>query len=154
MEPGHQFEWAWLLERWGRLRNEEDAKKAARTMFRLAVRDGVDRKRGVAINALLDDLAVHDPAARLWPQTERIKAAAILVEAESDLDQRSSLLTELSDGIRGLELYLDTPTPGLWRDRMTESGAFVEEAAPASSFYHIVCAIAELTRYIEGGLGQ
>ncbi len=33
---------------------------------------------------------------------------------------------------------------GLWRDKMMADGTFVEEAAPASSFYHIVCAIYEL----------
>ncbi|TWB25999.1 hypothetical protein FBZ91_1477, partial [Nitrospirillum viridazoti] len=29
-------------------------------------------------------------------------------------------------------------------DRLNPDGTFVEEAAPASSFYHIVCAIQEL----------
>src|SRR5690606_3407938 len=32
LEPGHQFEWAWLLERWGRLRSRSDAKAAARRL--------------------------------------------------------------------------------------------------------------------------
>ena len=45
---------------------------------------------------------------------------------------------------RGLLKYLDTPLRGLWRDKMNVDGTFVEEPAPASSFYHIVCAIAEL----------
>jgi mannose-6-phosphate isomerase len=44
--------------------------------------------------------------------------------------------------------YLDTPVAGLWRDRMQLDGSFVDEPAPASSFYHIVCAIAELDRAI------
>ncbi|PTT76204.1 mannose-6-phosphate isomerase, partial [Pseudomonas sp. HMWF010] len=42
--------------------------------------------------------------------------------------------------------YLDTPTPGLWRDKLTPEGAFIEEPAPASSLYHIVAAIQELQR--------
>jgi mannose-6-phosphate isomerase len=42
--------------------------------------------------------------------------------------------------------YLDTPTPGLWRDTMDERGAFVEQLAPASSFYHIVSAALQLRR--------
>jgi mannose/cellobiose epimerase-like protein (N-acyl-D-glucosamine 2-epimerase family) len=32
VEPGHQFEWAWLLERWGRARGEASAIAAARRL--------------------------------------------------------------------------------------------------------------------------
>jgi len=42
---------------------------------------------------------------------------------------------------QGLMLYLDTPLRGVWRDKFHPSGAFTREPAPASSFYHIVCAI-------------
>jgi mannose-6-phosphate isomerase len=45
--------------------------------------------------------------------------------------------------MRALALYLDVDTPGLWRDRSLPGGGFVEEPAPASSLYHIACAIAE-----------
>jgi mannose-6-phosphate isomerase len=31
-----------------------------------------------------------------------------------------------------------------WRDRRREDGAFVDEPAPASSLYHIICAVAAL----------
>jgi mannose-6-phosphate isomerase len=44
--------------------------------------------------------------------------------------------------------YLDTPTPGLWHDAMDERGAFVEQFAPASSFYHIVSAALQLQRMV------
>ena len=47
---------------------------------------------------------------------------------------------------RSLMKYLETPTPGLWRDTMDERGAFVEQLAPASSFYHIVSAALQLQR--------
>jgi mannose-6-phosphate isomerase len=43
-----------------------------------------------------------------------------------------------------MEGYLRTPTPGLWFDQMRVDGSFVDEPAPASSFYHLVAAIAEL----------
>jgi mannose/cellobiose epimerase-like protein (N-acyl-D-glucosamine 2-epimerase family) len=53
-----------------------------------------------------------------------------------------------AEGAEGLLQYLRTPVPGLWRDKLKPDGAFVEEAAPASSFYHIVCAIAEMDRVV------
>jgi len=144
VEPGHQFEWAWLLERWARLRDRPDARAAARRLFEIGRTHGVDRARGVAFDQLLDDFSIHQPKARLWPQTERIKAAVILAGSADTPEDKAAYLTEAVAAIAGLKLYLATPTPGLWRDKMQPDGAFVEEPAPASSFYHIVCAIEQL----------
>jgi mannose/cellobiose epimerase-like protein (N-acyl-D-glucosamine 2-epimerase family) len=145
VEPGHQFEWAWLLERWARLRDRIDAHQAAVRLFEIGAQHGVDRKRGVAVDQLLDDFSIHRSNARLWPQTERIKAASILLETAEGA-QAAMYRDELIQGIAGLNLYLDTPLAGLWRDKLTADGTFIAEPAPASSFYHIVCAIAELER--------
>lgn len=135
VEPGHQFEWAWLLERWGRLRGREDARAAARRLFATGAK-GVDAGREVAINELWDDLTVRDANARLWPQTEHLKAALIL-------DEPAAALTAAN----GLARYLETPLRGLWRDRLRPDGGFVQEPAPASSFYHIVCALQALAAW-------
>ena len=131
VEPGHQFEWAWLLARWAKLRDDEPARAAAARLFAAGKR-GIDG-RGVATQQLLDDGSVHDAVARLWPQTERIKAAVIFGDNE-----------EAARAIAGLKLYLDRPVAGLWWDKLKPEGGFVQEPAPASSFYHIACAIAEL----------
>ena len=72
-EPGHQFEWAWLLARWGRMRGRDDALMSAKNLVLLGERHGVDPARGVAFNEIWDDLRPKDRNARLWPQTERIK---------------------------------------------------------------------------------
>ncbi|MBW3616540.1 MAG: AGE family epimerase/isomerase [Proteobacteria bacterium] len=145
VEPGHQFEWAWLLERWGRLSGSEDAKRAARRLFDIGLR-GVDPRRGVAVNELWDDLSVRSDRARLWPQTEWLKAAVLFAD-----DQRSS--AEVETAARGLLRYLHTPRHELWRDKMEADGSFVSEPAPASSFYHICSAILELERGLRGAEG-
>jgi mannose-6-phosphate isomerase len=138
IEPGHQLEWAWLLIRWGRLRGRADALAAAKRLFEIGTGPGLDLGRGVALQQLLDDFSVHDPVARLWPQTEWLKAALALSTDDP------SLADQVADAAAGLKLYLDTPVTGLWWDRLQPSGRFIDEPAPASSFYHIVCAIAEL----------
>lgn len=43
---------------------------------------------------------------------------------------------------RALSRYL-TPV-GLWRDKMLESGDFIDEPAPASSLYHIMAAYSQV----------
>jgi mannose/cellobiose epimerase-like protein (N-acyl-D-glucosamine 2-epimerase family) len=40
--------------------------------------------------------------------------------------------------------YLNTPVPGLWLDLRLPSGELVDSPAPASTFYHLVGAIAAL----------
>ena len=134
IEPGHQFEWAWLLERWGRARGEPRALAAARRLYLNGLR-GVDPARNVAINALWDDFSVRDGAARLWPQTEHLKAALVLGSE-----------VEVLRAARGLAQYLDTPARGAWRDKLRPDGTFVDEPAPATSFYHLMVAILELKR--------
>lgn len=130
VEPGHQFEWAWLLERWSR-RGRPDVLVPARRLYAAGLRGVLGQ--GVAINVLEDGALPLDCSARLWPQTEYLKAALRLGGADEALSAANAL-----------RRYLDTPVPGLWRDKLSPDGTFLEEPAPASSFYHIMCAALEL----------
>ncbi len=49
--------------------------RAALKLIDIGEQHGV--RNGLAINSLLDDFSPHDAGARLWPQTERLKAAAL-----------------------------------------------------------------------------
>ena len=144
VEPGHQFEWAWLLARWARLRQRPDALEAARRMAALAEANGVHD--GLAINALWDDLTVKDDAALLWPQTERIKAWVALAQAAEDEVEQRACLDRVAAAASGLRRYLNTLVPGLWFKEWSPVGGFAREPAPARYLYHIVCAIHELLR--------
>lgn len=140
VEPGHQFEWAWLLTRWGARRGRGDAIEAARRLYGVG-RKGVDPIRGVAIDALRDDLSVRSGSARLWPQGEWLKAGLLLAET-AEGDDRATYVRDAGDALRALQSYL-LPN-GLWWDRLAGDRRFVEEAAPASSLYHIMSAYDQL----------
>ncbi|MDP3080262.1 MAG: AGE family epimerase/isomerase [Brevundimonas sp.] len=140
VEPGHQFEWAWLLTRWGRLRSDSWGLEAARRLF-AAGEHGLDRARGVAIDELDEALQPRSFRARLWPQTEWLKAALILSETVEG-DEHRGLLDSAAAAFDGLWLYLGPD--GLWRDKLGPDGAFETEPAPASSLYHIVAAYRQL----------
>jgi mannose-1-phosphate guanylyltransferase/mannose-6-phosphate isomerase len=135
IEPGHQFEWAWLLTRWSGMRGYPCGEVVARRLFDVG-RGAFDPRRGVVVNTLGPDLSVRDAGARLWPQTEHIKAALVLGEQEAALQAAN-----------GLVAYLDTPARGVWRERMRPDGGFVEEPSPASSLYHLYLAIRELAQH-------
>lgn len=134
IEPGHQFEWAWLLERWHRHAGDARAHNAALRLFEIALR-GIDPARHVAIDTLSTDLSPRGVGARLWPQTERLKACVIFRDAHP------AAAAGASDACIGLGRYLDLPAPGLWPDKMRADGTFQDEPAPATSLYHILCAV-------------
>jgi mannose-6-phosphate isomerase len=139
--PGHLYEWAWLLMDWA----DADASTlvSALHLTEVAERIGVDGD-GYAIFAVDAELRPIDRGARLWSQTERLRACARAAALTDD----GALWTATLQACQALEAFLQTPTPGLWRDWRDETGAFREEASPASSLYHIAGAMVELARLV------
>jgi len=143
VEPGHQFEWAWLLTRWGQSRGNAEAVVAAERLFEIGLKHGICPTRQVAIMSILDDFTTHDATARLWPQTEWLKSSLRLASISGGIKQ-AYYRAAAEKACIAMMRFLEVPTPGLWRDKMVADGSFVAEPAPASSFYHIACAIDEL----------
>lgn len=137
VEPGHQFEWAWLLLRAPGLCRDEAIQVATR-LVDVGERRGV--RHGVAINALRDDLTPYDRQARLWPQTERLKAALAMMKVSPQEPRHCSMAT---DAALSVLRFLDTDLPGLWYDLLGADGEFLNQPSPASTFYHIVSAAGE-----------
>jgi mannose/cellobiose epimerase-like protein (N-acyl-D-glucosamine 2-epimerase family) len=137
IEPGHQFEWAWLLLRCEN-RHPVPLRQTALRLISIGDRFGV--LNGVAINALYDDFTVKDANARCWAQTERLKAALLAASMTSIPQYWSMAKTAATSLLR----YLNTSVPGLWLDEQLPSGEFRESTAPASTFYHLVGAIEAL----------
>ena len=148
VEPGHLFEWGWLLLRWAIGSHDAELERNALRLIEVADR-GVHSQRQVALNALAlhgDTLVVRDARARLWPQTERIKALTLAARLTGD----PRYIASATEALRALRLYLDVPMQGLWRDVMDADGSFVVEPTPASSFYHLVGAARECDAYVRG----
>ena len=145
-EPGHNFEWAWLLFRWQKVTGD-DTRPLARRLIDFAETKGVDEARKVAVNQLAADGRLLDAVARMWPQTERLKAA-LAHAADSQGEEKRLAEARAAEACAAIFRYLDTPVKGLWRDKLNPDGSFVEEPAPASTFYHIICAFSELRAYV------
>jgi mannose-6-phosphate isomerase len=137
IEPGHHFEWAWLLlrcERWLPLPLRDKALRL------ISIGEEFGVHNGVAINALYDDFTVKDANARLWPQTERLKAALLAAALTNEPRYRSMAEAAAMSWIP----YLNTPLPGLWLDVRLPNGELLDGPAPASTFYHLAGAIVAL----------
>jgi len=141
VEPGHQFEWSWLLARWCRGGNDKVVFNVALRLAQIGEDYGVDAVRGVAINSLDGCLELRDGQARLWPQTERIKAWHELSRHElSSPYVHEMASSRLLRATQGLGKYIVDIPPGLWNEAMDLDGEFIDQPVRASSLYHIVCA--------------
>lgn len=151
VEPGHQFEWAWLLRRWGMLRNRPEALAAAARLAEIGEGSGVDPTQDLVMNELNADLTVRDGLFRLWPQTERLKAhVSALIDAPDAMAQ--AVAADLAvRAARGLRRYFNHPVPGSWWEHLGRDGRphDPDEPARASSLYHITCAIGELGHQLD-----
>lgn len=153
LEPGHQFEWAWLLWQWHDRHGDEQADTMAHRLYGIATTHGLS-ETGQAIDAIDARLVPRARALRLWPQTERLKAA-IALAGRTKGEIRHAALLHATQALACLDPYLDTPTAGLWHDRLAADGQVAGVApAPASSLYHIVCALDYADQYARIHLSQ
>jgi mannose-6-phosphate isomerase len=131
LAPGHQFEWAWLLDRL-RQAGGRDRSEAVGELVAFGERYGIDAT-GFALDEIWPDGSVKSAEARLWPQAERLKAA--LMRRDDGAAAQAA---------RALNAYLDVPVRGAWRDARLPDGDWRGGPAPASSAYHIVSALQTL----------
>lgn len=130
-EPGHQFEWAFLLHRAARALGGDHREASAR-LYRFGESHGIHGGRAIFSTDAVG--GVVDGSARLWAQTERLRTMLTFADTMPEGQAEAAALESL--GV--LRRYLDVPVKGLWRDRIDADGTLIDEPAPASSFYHIV----------------
>ena len=145
VEPGHHFEWVWLLDRLEALEPNDSTRALAARLFDFGRRFGVDADGGV-----FDQLdRAGQPLAqskRLWPQTERVKAWAARARATGDADLRR----ELEAGLRYCFARHVDPTTRGWHEQLARDGRVLSDAQNATSVYHIVLAIDEASECLGG----
>lgn len=146
LEPGHQFEWAWLLHRWSKQSDNPQLAEVAARLFDVG-RAGIDTKRGVAVLQMNERFDPLTDTARLWSQTEWLKAAAVLASDASPEHVQTYELS-LHSAVIALDRFLHGAPGGLWFDKMTKTGDFVVEDVPASSLYHIIGAVEALEAHL------
>jgi mannose/cellobiose epimerase-like protein (N-acyl-D-glucosamine 2-epimerase family) len=158
VEPGHQFEWAWLLMRWAEspystVAERPTCRLAARRLIEIGEKWGVDSGRGVVINEIWDDMTTKDARAKLWPQTERVKAWCAMLGAAATLAEAEHACHKIVIAAEGLAKYLRPEAPGLWHETYSANGGFPPGPSKASSLYHLVGAIDVLQKTASARLG-
>jgi mannose/cellobiose epimerase-like protein (N-acyl-D-glucosamine 2-epimerase family) len=142
VEPGHHYEWTWLLHRYRAL-GGGDLTATGAALYAFAERHGVDPESGGIIDAVAPDGTATRRSRRFWPQTEALKAHAARLAATGD-----PALSERLDGqIDALmRAHVDGAADGAWREHLDADGAVLVPELPASSLYHVTLAVAETIR--------
>jgi len=140
-EPGHQFEWAWILSAYQRLTGS-DMREYVGGLTEFAESNGVDPVSGITFNLVRDDGLVLDRGSRIWPNTERIQAAVAMFERHGQdprpiFEQSGHLL---------LSRFLGPAAPGAWQDQLGPDGEAMAETIPSSTLYHLFIAFTEMLR--------
>lgn len=139
-EPGHHFEWAYLLHRADALLGG-NTEVAQRGLEKFAATFGVDSRRGVAVFSLQPDGRLLDARARLWAQTERLRLALLRLQG---MEGSTAAEAGVLEAFATLRRFLDVSRSGLWQEWMQEDGRFAPGPSPASSFYHLMSALGDL----------
>jgi len=140
-EPGHHFEWAWLLANYANNRSQPDFFLIAHKLYASSLARGINRATGLSFNRISKFGSPLDCATRSWQQTEIIKAAMALDQVPGP-DLKPEIEARIG---RLFRWHIDPAPKGLWIDAIDAKGRGLSRNVPASILYHLVCA---LTNYI------
>ncbi|MCH2548725.1 MAG: AGE family epimerase/isomerase [Alphaproteobacteria bacterium] len=149
VEPGHHYEWVWLLYQFESLGCITD-RSLAEKLYQFAEKFGVEQTteptKGLIFDSVMRSGIDLDDNKRLWCQTESIKAQTARLELELDKTSETRLEFLLD---RLFKLYLINDT-GLWREHIARDGEPIRHSVPATSFYHLFIALTEVLRVRDG----
>jgi mannose/cellobiose epimerase-like protein (N-acyl-D-glucosamine 2-epimerase family) len=131
-EPGHHFEWVWLLHLYENL-SDIDTSQHRTSLFQSGCQGF--RSDGILFDEVSLDTGPVIRSTRLWPLTEAIKAVLISPTMESGLPTANSCWTSTQN------LFIAPAPVGCWHDHFNENGSLLVDFVPASTLYHIVCAV-------------
>lgn len=143
VDPGHHYEWTWLLNKYEKLSGEKTV--SLNEIFHYGeIHVG---KWGLAYEFLLPDGTVVKSTHRMWAQTEQIKAQLTLYE-------RTGKISHFKKAVKSVETFFKVfchpDIPGVWYDCFDEEGSLVSKKSPASTLYHLYVGFQEFIRVGEG----
>ena len=144
VEPGHHYEWVWLLGQYERMSNQIVEPEKS-TLYAFANQWGRNQNTGLVIDAVDRSGSLRDAAARIWPQTEAIKAHVLMAEqGRAAGAQAGATIVQITNNL--LERFFARKPAGTWTDHFAAGGEAKGDRIPSSTLYHIVTAYSELDR--------
>jgi mannose/cellobiose epimerase-like protein (N-acyl-D-glucosamine 2-epimerase family) len=144
VEPGHHFEWVWLLDQYERLTGAAMSADIDR-LYSFARRHGEDQRTALVWDVVGRKGEARRRSTRLWPQTEALKAHAVMTERGTGGAERIPLVV----GNLLTRFFRGCPA-GTWIDQFDASGGPTVDKIPTSSFYHVMMGFAALDKLANG----
>lgn len=138
-EPGHQYEWAWLLHRFADLGGDPSVREDARRMVAFAEAHGLRRDgpmKGAPFDALDAEGAVTEQTHLLWPLTEAGKFHAATGSADRACAIETLIFTR----------YFAAGGAPVWVNRLDGTGRTIWDAALSRLLYHVALFVTEGAR--------
>nr|WP_175164068.1 AGE family epimerase/isomerase [Paraburkholderia fynbosensis] len=134
LEPGHQFEWFWLVRQAGAQFAGTGLDEALTRAFAFAQQHGVDPATGGVCASLDETGVINDATQRIWAQTEYLRALAC--------HDDPAALAALP---RQIELFEQRFLhPRGWFECKTPAGDVARADMPSTTPYHLATAYAGL----------
>jgi mannose/cellobiose epimerase-like protein (N-acyl-D-glucosamine 2-epimerase family) len=148
-EPGHQFEWIWILHQYRQLSGDTSIEQIVEPLLEYTLKYGVDRADN-ALFAVYDEIDAEGmplvASKRLWPQTEMLKALLAAYEWSGERKYRTAAVSTLK---MILQTYLRGGEP-LFDEHYDRFGHRIVDDVPVSSLYHLYLALSEAARVLTG----
>ncbi|KPY87976.1 putative N-acyl-D-glucosamine 2-epimerase [Pseudomonas syringae pv. tagetis] len=135
-EPGHQFEWFFLLQSSPELHGRELHDSMTRA-FTHAQTQGVDPQSGAVTAALTLDGTVRDATQRIWAQAEYLRAMALRPECETGLTEQLSAFAQRFLHATG------------WNECVEPDGTVSRSDMPSTTPYHLATCYTGLADFVE-----
>lgn len=140
VEPGHHYEWVWLLHEYSRVTGEP-LSPTANGLFDFATRFGLDDS-GRPLERIDSRGRPQRHSVKLWAVTEQIKAHIARAEFEG-----AGFDPAICSMIQDLNTNFLLHDPPLWFEQIDSDGTPSHRRMPASTLYHIMLAGSELLRW-------
>lgn len=138
IEPGHQFEWVALLDQYATLTGD-DLSPEIEALYASALRHGTDPETGLVHDAVTRNGTQISRSHRLWPQTEALKAHAVMARRGRNTTAQTDRTIQSI-----LDRYLSNCPRGTWIDQLDHQGRPTADKIPTSSLYHLMTAYTAL----------
>ena len=145
IEPGHLYEWFWLVNEYADIAGLPAYRATCRRLVDWADRWGIDGNAGGIYDLIDKDGKIVSNRKRIWPVTERIKALATLARDRRNASAAAAL-TQWVEFIG--EKYC--AGNGKWHEYLDRNLAPDCDYMPMSTPYHVAMAALEVERLLGG----
>jgi len=139
-EPGHAFEWVWLLKKYAVAKQTPDRYNAmCLSLLSHANHTGWDDAHGGIYDEIALDGTVLKDTKRIWPFCEGLKANALMLDHASDRQDVKDRTKAMVDVL--LDDYIDKR--GFWTEWLTRTLDATTDYMPSTTPYHVYFGIME-----------